>query len=788
MPAAQHLAEVVGRDLLELLVAAGLRVAVGAPPLEVRGVPEPPALHVLVADLDHPLGPQRREGQVLALAPAALGARDPVGVGGEELLPVAPRVLLDRAHQRLQLLDELGPARLGEAGADADVLELALVVVEAEQEAAEQRPLGGGVLVLAVAGDDHVGGARVLDLEHGAAVLGVRRVERLGDHAVEPGALELVEPALRLLRVLRGAGQVAGPLGAQPAQRLLHRRAPLAQGPVDVRLVAEGEQVEGHEAGRRLLGQHVDPGLGRVDPLLQHLELEPVADGDEHLAVEHHPLRQLPLDRLDQLGEVARQRLGVAAGQLHLVAVAEHDAPEPVPLRLEDQPVVLGRIGDPLHRLGEHRLDGWHHRQVHAGDPNVRGRGCVGCVIRREHPACSVRMTSGSGQRRVKPSDGASTASAERRSSTAGLRDAGAAGRDDPADHQGMARIPVDDSRFRAALPAHGCAAGLGPGASSPVVGRRANTPSGGRAGQVRVRPAVWRLSATSPCACTTGRSRTGGITGLRCSKGAPGSAGRRIGPGRRRARAVQGRADQGVGAARRQDPHGIAVTTSGRPGDGTTTDRAPSGIPRTRPEVAASAASCGRPPSERRRTCYPCGTAGPGEAGSHRRRGTTGPAGQAARAPPRGRQRSDRAALGPSASSTSGASCVAAVCQPPARQVLRRDKNKRYYLDLSWPDYHLVVEIDGIHHTWAENVIDDALRQNSLAIAGDTVLRVPLLGLRLNPDEFFGQIEEALVVPVGRRPPDGPGGSRTWTSYGGSTRLLCPYDATNPAPAPPKV
>jgi very-short-patch-repair endonuclease len=83
----------------------------------------------------------------------------------------------------------------------------------------------------------------------------------------------------------------------------------------------------------------------------------------------------------------------------------------------------------------------------------------------------------------------------------------------------------------------------------------------------------------------------------------------------------------------------------------------------------------------------------------------------------------------------------------PPERQVLRRDKKNRYYLDLYWPDYHLVVEIDGIHHAWAENVIGDALRQNGLAIAGDTVLRVPLLGLRLNPDEFFGQIEEALLV-----------------------------------------
>jgi very-short-patch-repair endonuclease len=55
------------------------------------------------------------------------------------------------------------------------------------------------------------------------------------------------------------------------------------------------------------------------------------------------------------------------------------------------------------------------------------------------------------------------------------------------------------------------------------------------------------------------------------------------------------------------------------------------------------------------------------------------------------------------------------------------------------------VVEVDGIHHTWVENVLGDALRQNSLAIAGDTVLRLPLLGLRTCADEFFDQIEEAL-------------------------------------------
>jgi very-short-patch-repair endonuclease len=82
-----------------------------------------------------------------------------------------------------------------------------------------------------------------------------------------------------------------------------------------------------------------------------------------------------------------------------------------------------------------------------------------------------------------------------------------------------------------------------------------------------------------------------------------------------------------------------------------------------------------------------------------------------------------------------------------PQRQVLRKDKRGRYYLDFYWPDLGVVVEVDGIHHTWATNIVGDALRQNALALTGDTVLRLPLLGYRLAPDQFFEQIESALTA-----------------------------------------
>src|SRR5829696_375569 len=106
----QNSSQVIAHRLLQLVVAARLRVTVRTPPLELGGVPEPAALHVVVLHLEHPLGPQRGEPQVLAGAPAALRARDPVRVGGEELLPPAPRVLLEGADEGLQLLDQGGPA------------------------------------------------------------------------------------------------------------------------------------------------------------------------------------------------------------------------------------------------------------------------------------------------------------------------------------------------------------------------------------------------------------------------------------------------------------------------------------------------------------------------------------------------------------------------------------------------------------------------------------------------------------------------------------------------------
>lgn len=76
-----------------------------------------------------------------------------------------------------------------------------------------------------------------------------------------------------------------------------------------------------------------------------------------------------------------------------------------------------------------------------------------------------------------------------------------------------------------------------------------------------------------------------------------------------------------------------------------------------------------------------------------------------------------------------------------PTRQSVRRGPRGRVYLDVSWGEVGLVVEIDGGHHALALNPIDDALRQNDRLVAGEQVLRMPVLGLRLMPSEFLLQV-----------------------------------------------
>lgn len=80
-----------------------------------------------------------------------------------------------------------------------------------------------------------------------------------------------------------------------------------------------------------------------------------------------------------------------------------------------------------------------------------------------------------------------------------------------------------------------------------------------------------------------------------------------------------------------------------------------------------------------------------------------------------------------------------------PDRQAVSRGPGGRIYLDVRWTKWHLVVEIDGLHHLRLDVWLDDALRQNAVSLGDDVVLRIPNLGLRLQPERFMAQVGAAL-------------------------------------------
>jgi hypothetical protein len=91
-----------------------------------------------------------------------------------------------------------------------------------------------------------------------------------------------------------------------------------------------------------------------------------------------------------------------------------------------------------------------------------------------------------------------------------------------------------------------------------------------------------------------------------------------------------------------------------------------------------------------------------------------------------------------------------AAICRrhgvpPPDRQVLHRTARGRVYLDARWSGRCLVVEIDGAGHRVGLAVTDDNLRQNEVSLERNVVLRIDLVGLRVNEREFMQQVCRGL-------------------------------------------
>ena len=81
-----------------------------------------------------------------------------------------------------------------------------------------------------------------------------------------------------------------------------------------------------------------------------------------------------------------------------------------------------------------------------------------------------------------------------------------------------------------------------------------------------------------------------------------------------------------------------------------------------------------------------------------------------------------------------------------PSRQVVRETAGGRIYLDVGWEEYALAVEIDGAQHQEKLAVMEDNLRQNDVVLHGDRVLRINIIGLRLETDRFLDQVARGLA------------------------------------------
>jgi very-short-patch-repair endonuclease len=80
-----------------------------------------------------------------------------------------------------------------------------------------------------------------------------------------------------------------------------------------------------------------------------------------------------------------------------------------------------------------------------------------------------------------------------------------------------------------------------------------------------------------------------------------------------------------------------------------------------------------------------------------------------------------------------------------PTRQEMRRLPSGRVFYDVTWAQYRVRVELDGLQHLRVEQAGRDALKQNAATIAGDRVLRVPFYAFRADPEPFLDQVEAAL-------------------------------------------
>ena len=111
-----------------------------------------------------------------------------------------------------------------------------------------------------------------------------------------------------------------------------------------------------------------------MEPQLERVERQDVADRNDQLAVEQEALLRYAVEHLDHFRKIARQRLSRLRGQRHLRPVASREAAEAVPLGLKLPALRLRAV-----RRRARLPSGQAGRSLRVNDPHrraVQARGC----------------------------------------------------------------------------------------------------------------------------------------------------------------------------------------------------------------------------------------------------------------------------------------------------------------------------------------------------------------------------------------------------------------------------
>ena len=126
----------LGRNNFELAVSTILRPLIRPPSAKLGHVAEARTLHMLVGNLDYKFRPQGFPRKILPLAPAAFASRDalPCWAFFGMIRPFPPRVIQQSVLSiGREVLDQFHALQVGEARANAHVLQCAGIVEKPEQ-------------------------------------------------------------------------------------------------------------------------------------------------------------------------------------------------------------------------------------------------------------------------------------------------------------------------------------------------------------------------------------------------------------------------------------------------------------------------------------------------------------------------------------------------------------------------------------------------------------------------------------------------------------------------------